>query len=83
MELHITGPSIETTLQLDQPAAQELQIDVVGAPGPPADNLRTMGVVFHDQDAMKVRPNFASVTWIGSIEPQNRALHDLWVDTST
>jgi hypothetical protein len=41
-----------------------------------------MGVVVHGSTATAPRPtNFAQITWIGSVDPNNKATNDIWYET--
>jgi hypothetical protein len=41
-----------------------------------------MGVVVHGSTANTPRPtNFAQITWIGSVDPDNKATNDIWYET--
>jgi hypothetical protein len=42
-----------------------------------------MGVVVHGSTAGTARPTtFAVITWIGTVEPSNMAVNDIWIDTT-
>jgi hypothetical protein len=42
-----------------------------------------MGVVIHGATAGTARPSgFASITWIGSVEPTNATNNDVWINTA-
>lgn len=41
------------------------------------------GFVFHDGDPLASRPDgFASIEWLGTVEPTNAQENDTWVDVS-
>lgn len=49
---------------------------------PVAEKADGMGVVVHGDDAEVERPaDYAVVTWIGSVEPENAQEGDIWEET--
>jgi|GEM_PF-4746944 len=43
----------------------------------------SMGVVLHGADADVARPTgYGIIQWIGSVDPTNKEVNDLWIDTT-
>ena len=59
----------------------ELHIDGVRKDNVWADSANAMGVVVHGATAGTARPTgYAQITWIGSVEPDNKATNDIWIE---
>jgi hypothetical protein len=59
------------------------QADLNAAFGDKANLATAKGVIVHGDNASVARPSgYASIEWIGDVEPLNAINNDTWIDTS-